>query len=277
MAEIENLPVATVTLEQVGSAEVAIGLPSCDNASSLAASLARIQAAVGALERMPQTVVLYSDAIEAGSSADRANPRLAPLAFPPAPPSRFEIVRPALEAAQRLSAKVCCVWSLAPNELTSSAITNLVRPILSEPFDLAVARYSARRYDGLINSSIVYPLTQALYGQRIRYPMATDLAFSAPLMERLLRPDTKTGRPMARDWIPAFAAREGFRICQAEVHATLPPSAFADASTALVEIVGPFLSDIEQSALFWQRFRGSKAVPSFGAQPYRPKRRSRLT
>lgn len=265
MAEIENVPVeAAVTLEQAGSAEVAIGLPSCDNAASLSATVERIRSAVAGIEGAPLTVILYSDAIEAVERETTANLRLAPFAFPPAPLSRFEMVRPVLEAAQRLSAKACCVWNLAPDDLTSSAMTNLLRPVAAESFDLAVARYSGRRYDGLINSSIVSPLTQALYGQRIRYPMATDLACSASLAERLLRPDAKTGRPMARDWIPAFAVREGFRICQAEINAPLPSSAFADASTALVEIVGPLLADIEHSAHFWQRFRGSKAVPYFG-------------
>jgi hypothetical protein len=80
-----------------------------------------------------------------------------------------------------------------------------------------------------------------------------------------MQPDPKTGRPVTRNWIPAFAACEKLQICQVDLGLRLPPSQSTDASAALVSVLEPLMADVERNALFWQRSRGSQPVPVFGS------------
>jgi len=265
--ELETLTVETKeTLERLGNVQLVIGIPSCDPAVSLRDVGDRIFSALQALPNPLRTVVLHSDALATPlSPISGADLHFVPFPFATIPESSASAILEILDAGRKLSADAFCVWSAPPQDMTAAAIVNLIHPVIDGPFDLVVARYIHMRYDALINSAIVYPLTRALYGMRVRFPMASDLAFSASLVQRLLQPDPKTGRPVPRRWIPAFAAGEQFRICQADLDVRLPASPHADVSTALVNVVTPLLADVERDVQTWQRFRSSQAVPVFGA------------
>ena len=47
--------------------------------------------------------------------------------------------------------------------------------------------YPAAKYDGLLNIGILSPLSRALYGRRVRYPLAFDFAASGALCGSLAR------------------------------------------------------------------------------------------
>ena len=53
-----------------------------------------------------------------------------------------------------------------------------MHPVHEEGFDFVAPCYLRHKFDGAITNSIVYPVTRALYGCRIRQPIASE--FSSP-------------------------------------------------------------------------------------------------
>ena len=49
--------------------------------------------------------------------------------------------------------------------------------------------YARHRFEGLLNSSIVSPLTRSLYGKRLQNPMGPDLGISRRLYQGVLSAD----------------------------------------------------------------------------------------
>jgi len=268
MAVVENQTLEPKEiLKQLGHVQLVLAIPNGESAGDITGAAARIHAALSDFANRPRTVILYADTLDglAAENADDAEVSVAPIRFPAAPPSRFEALQPVLQASQELSAQACCLWSSAPGNLTAVRAARFLIPVVEEQFDLVVPRYTRLRYESLINSAIVYPLTRALYGQRIRFPMASDLALSANLARRITESDPKTGRPVRRDWITTFAVCQGLRVCEAELDLRLPPAAdTSDVSKALVGVLDPLMADVERNVLHWQRTRGSKTVPGFG-------------
>ena len=90
----------------------------------------------------------------------------------------------------------------------------MLAPVLYQNFDLAMPSYAELKLGTLINSSILYPVTRALYGKRIHFPMALDLALSGQLVDRLLQPEPTTRQPRSLQWIAGQAIRAGEQVCQ---------------------------------------------------------------
>ena len=92
------------------------------------------------------------------------------------------------ELAADAGAAACVVLSPDLAAFDARSIQSLAEPLLAARADLAMPLYAPSKYEGLLNSSILYPFTRALYGRRIRYPLAPDFGVSAALLERLGRP-----------------------------------------------------------------------------------------
>jgi hypothetical protein len=173
-----------------------------------------------------------------------------------------------LQISQRVGAKSCCIWNSNPQLLSVERVEQMLRPVSEQNFDLVVARYVESKLSGLVTSSIIRPVTRALYGKGIRFPMAIDLGFSAPLVERLLKPDQSTRRPRAFQWIATEAISAGLRVCQASLPIEPPvPQDSTDLSSLLAMVLGRLFADLERNATFWQRLNGSQNVMTFGELP----------
>jgi hypothetical protein len=131
--------------------------------------------------------------------------------------------------------------------------------------DLIVPSYARKKFDGLINSGVAYPLTRALYGKRIYSPMSPDLGVSARFMERWLQLSGGLAGASAALLMTTIAVREGFQVGQ--VHFGEPPAPskdVSDLSTVLSQVLDSLFTEIENTAAIWQRTRGSQPVPTFG-------------
>jgi glucosylglycerate synthase len=155
--------------------------------------------------------------------------------------------------------------SLCPEDLRA-----LADSVLTGKADLTTPHYSLSPREGLVNSSILYPTTRALYATRPRYPLAIDLAFSPRMAERLAtcaQKFTATGQNAALIWPVAEAAYSGFSI--AEVPAgqrQLPPPDAIDLNAVLAIVAGSFFADLDAKASYWQRARLAYSPKS--AAPY---------
>ncbi len=282
MVDLESIPEVTRNrIAAISSADAVIGLTNCTTTADLrsAAEAARLARSSAPPLR---TLILYPDTfgddpIGDGTLAEDASVAMAPL---PAWRSDHPADGFALDAlsthtiaavGHSLGCRACLVWSSPAASIAPATIRSYLQAIDDERFDLAVPRYTPVKFGSLVNGGIIAPLTRTLYGQRIPYPMAQDFCFSPRLAEELLRTDPKTGRPAVPRWIPAHAASRNLRLCLVELDVH-PPSALpglGDLSSVLAAILSSLFQDAEKNASFWQRTRGSQALPKFGA-PGRP-------
>jgi hypothetical protein len=195
-------------------------------------------------------------------------PASTPERYLNAPKNIFGSFQEVLQIAQRLASKSCCVWNSAPQLASADIIESLIKPVLDQNFDLVIPGYTTAKFGALINSGIICPLTRALYGRRIEFPMAVDLGFSPQLLNRLIQVDPNTRVPRSSQWITTEAICAGMQICQTALLMEPPrPPDSSDLSSILAAVLGRIFSDLERNAAFWQRSKGSRSAPAFG-EPY---------
>jgi hypothetical protein len=179
------------------------------------------------------------------------------------------LFQPLAEVVARVGARACVIVGAQPEGVTPEAVRVLAAPALEKQIDLVLPQYPRHRFDGLLNTGIVYPMTRALYGRHVDGQLGVDFGFSSRCLAALAERPTgaAAGRPL---WLVTVATARGLSVGQACLDRWLPPVEQAtDVRTALAKIAGSLFEDMEHNALVWQRVRGSQPVPAFGA-PARP-------
>jgi len=265
-------PEARERVVGLGRADIVVALPSCQSMVLLDAALAVLRPALSAALPDRKIVILHPEKASPVTPADEpqsADSQCQLLPCPLPPVGRFH--DQSLELALRSLFQVGTTLGVHAFVLLGSEGTTiaddlraLAEPVLNQGYDLAVPMYARRKFTNLVNSSIVYPFTRALYGARLSYPMAIDLAVSAKLADRHLQAaapnHTQSG------WITTQAVAAGFQFCQVHRDAAPAPTAAepADLSTSLAQVLSTLFLDAERNAAFWQKVRGSQPVRTFG-------------
>lgn len=191
---------------------------------------------------------------------------------PNAPAAGIESIASAYQSvfavAQKLGARSCCLIASKLETATLDWIRQLAQPLLEE-FDLVAPYYARRKFEGLLNNSIIYPLARALYGKRVHHPMGPDLGISRRLFEKMVG-NNGTGRVASQQHPLAsllpMALCNGFRVGQVHIGARVyPPTDWTNISSLVAQVLGLMFSDMEKNAACWQRVRGSAAIPAIGA------------
>jgi glucosylglycerate synthase len=168
--------------------------------------------------------------------------------------------------ARELGVKACAVIGSDLAALNGPCLESLAAPVIEKRCDLAMPLYAMGKFDGLLNSSILAPLTRALYGKRIRFPLAADFCLSGdllPQLETALQRSTAQGQTVF--WPATEAIHREASLCQIRVAARHLPSADGvDLSTVLTQTVGPLFAEMMANAALWQRTRGSQPVEMAG-------------
>ena len=170
---------------------------------------------------------------------------------------------------EKLGARACCFVASEMESATPQWICQLLNPLLESEFDLVAPYYTPRMFQGLLNSSIVYPLTRCLYGKRIHNPFGPDVSVSRKLAQKILGTNRNSNaasnqtHPLAS--LAPVAVCENLQICQVHVGARLyPPTDWTNMSSLVAQVMGPIFLEMERSAVCWQRVRGSIPVPVRG-------------
>jgi glycosyltransferase involved in cell wall biosynthesis len=187
------------------------------------------------------------------------------------PAGKGSAFRSIFEAAKRLRVKVCMVVDSDLRSITSDWVKYLLEPILDMDYQYVSPLYSRYKYDGTITNNIVYNLTRALYGLRIRQPIGGDFAFAGELANYYTEQDvweTDVARYGIDIWMTTNAITNNFKICQSnlgvKIHDAKDPA----------EALGPMFRQVvhtlfvlmEQNEFAWKAVRGSRPVPLFGLQ-----------
>ncbi len=280
-------------MQEAGTADLLIAIPTAVNVEELRTaatetvrrlpavtepgvehSLSGMRAAVaypgviGARETDPD-ISVHLDPAGSGSEV-----RFLPFA-PPGEPSVFpwlglsSTYQALFGMARELGVGACAVVASDLAMLKGDLLMQLLAPVLEGRCDLVLPLYPIGKFEGLLNSAILAPLTRALYGKRVRFPLAPDSAISARLLPELEQPLQRVNSEgQTLFWPATEAALRDRRICQVytDVHHAATTEGL-DLSTVLTQTVGPLFLEMETKAALWQRVRGSQPVETSGVQP----------
>jgi len=175
-----------------------------------------------------------------------------------APPAYREIAR----LAGKTGARACLI--LGQDLAAVEEVESLARPIVEGQALLSVPSYPIGKYEGLLNSGILYPFFRALYGRQIRHPFAVDFGIAGSMISQLAT-DAHRG-PSSSILCPAIdGAVSGVQITQTYSAIRHVHHDDVDLSTVLTALVGAIFEDAEKNAAFWQRMRGSQPTLVFGS------------
>lgn len=144
------------------------------------------------------------------------------------------------------------VASLEPHALEA------MQAALNSGVDLALPRYRTSVSEALVNSALLYPLTRALFGADVRFPLPLDAGVSTRMLTRLASAAQRLRNQSEESllWPVAEASVAGFSIRQVEGGPrVLPQPQEAELNTLFATVTGSMFADIESKAAYWQRAR----------------------
>lgn len=273
---------------EIGAADIAVGIPSYNNARTIGHVVRAVQAGLAKYFPQRRAVLINSD----GGSADGTmeivhdtqlddlqsillSHRVEPLLKIATPyhgvPGKGSAFRTIFEIAGALNVKACVVMDADLRSIAPEWIELLLKPVLEGGFDYVAPLYHRHKYDGTITNSIVYPLTSALYGKRVRQPIGGDFGISGRLVKFYLSKEvweSDVARYGIDIWMTTTAVANGFSLCQAFLGAKIhdPKDPGADLSAMLYQVAGSLFELMETYEEVWQRRSGSEPIPTFGFQ-----------
>jgi len=266
-------------LERFKPAGLVIGIMDSDHQDG--APVALVREALASLPSRPRTVIVCNHpepeaesaaAPVSGGEEDTIGVLHSPLASGGSAERRGPLqAYPALLGiARRLEARACAVVASQFHAVTAQWLHGQVQPLLELGFDLVSPVYSRHNFEGLLNRSILSPLHRALYGEQLRNPLGPDFGISNRLLAVLTNADARSrheqNHPAPLAAIVSTAAGGNFQVCESYLGpSTQPPTDWTNLSGLLADVLGPIFGEIERQAAVWQRIRGSRAVPVFGA------------
>jgi glycosyltransferase involved in cell wall biosynthesis len=262
-------------LERLGSADIVVGIPCFNNDSTISYVIKAVEDGLAIHYPDRRCVVVVAD----GGSVDDSREESDDLEASPwieriitiyrGLPGKGSAVRAIFEAAHLLGAKVCLLFDSDLRSITPDWIHRMVEPILNNGVDFIAPYYTRYKYDGTITNNIVYNLTRALYGYRVRQPIGGDFAFSLPLIRKYLPHegwDTDIARFGIDIWLTTVAMVNKASIVQAnlgvKIHDVKDP---AEALGPMFrQVVSTLLMLMEEYESVWKSVKGSQPVPIVG-------------
>lgn len=184
-------------------------------------------------------------------------------------PSPGLAMRTILSSSDLLRAKACAIVSPATSSTSPDWIANLLRPAFRDSYDFVSPLYSRHKFQGLLARNLLYPMTRALFGRRIRELYADEWGFSNRLGAFCLNEDVWHEEPVRtrpEAWMGVSALTSDFRCCQVFLGEKPQPTAGSgpDIVEALRQTVGSLFWCLETHQSAWLNRSGSEPVPTFG-------------
>ena len=273
-------------IDEIGTADILVGIPSYNNARTIGHVVSAVQA--GFAKYFPEnkcvlvnsdggstdgtTDVVQNTALDDGYSILLSH-RTGPVFKIATPyhgiPGKGSAFRTIFQIADMLKVKACAVVDSDLRSITPEWIELLLKPVLEGRAEYVAPLYLRHKYDGTITNSIVYPLTRALYGKRVRQPIGGDFGFSGKLASFYLTEDvweSDVARYGIDIWMTTTAIANNFSVSQAflgaKIHDAKDPG--SDLSSMMFQVVGAAFDLMMRYPGIWKAVRGSEEVPAFG-------------
>jgi hypothetical protein len=277
---------ALSAVDALGRVDIVVGIPSFNNARTIGHVVEATHAGLAKYFPRMRTLIVNSD----GGSNDGTQgivtglhmptDEMLLISHPVFPVNRLTIpyhgipgkgsaFRCVFGVADMLGAKACAVVDSDLRSINPEWIQLLVAPILEHGYDYVAPFYLRHKYDGTITNNIVYPLTRALYGQRVRQPIGGEFGVSGRLVSHYLtKPvwDSDVARFGIDIWMTTTAICDRFRVGQSylgtKLHDAKDPG--ADLSQMLVQVLGTVFSLMETYQTVWAGTVGSADTTLMG-------------
>ena len=272
-------------LINVGEVDILVGLPTHNNAKTIDTVVRAIQAGILKCFPRERAAIINAD----GGSQD-GTPELVMKASiddvwnaskvytlrtlhsistqygrSPEPGTALQTI---LAAADLLRAKACVVVSPHATAIEPDWLQRLARPVYRDNFDLVAPIYSRQRSEGVLMRGLLYPMTRAIYGYRIREPYASEFAISGRLATDFLSNgiwQEEWGRIGPELSLMVTAITGNYRVCQAFLGTKAPPGRGAsDLVGAMRRTVGALFASLDSHYPQWSAITGSQPVPTLG-------------
>ncbi len=183
-------------------------------------------------------------------------------------PSQGVALRTVLAAADLLRARACAVVSPATNNLDPSWIANLLRPAYRQDFAFVAPLYARSKFQGLLARNLLYPMSRAVFGLRIREMYSDEWGFSGRLATQCLGQDLDEAvRSRPEAWMAVSAICSGMKCCQSFLGPKAPPPSGSgpDIVEAIRQTVGNLFWCFDNFQDHWLDRTGTEGIPTFGS------------
>lgn len=274
-------------LIDVGEVDILVGLPTHNNAETVGSVVQAIQAGVLKSFARERVVIINAD----GGSRDGTPDLITGASISDvrrvsnvhalrtlhsistqysSSPEAGTALRTILAAAELLRAKACAVVSPESVNFQPDWIERLLRPIYSDGFDFVSPLYRRHKFEGLLMRNLLYPMTRAIYGKRVREPYASEFGFSARLGSEFLRQeiwDHEAGQTGAEILLTTLAIAGGYRM-QQDFLGTKNPVEHSprDLVPAMRQTVGALFWSLENNVPLWSAIHESQTVSTQGCE-----------
>ena len=262
-------------VEEIQSADILVGIPCYNNETTIAHVIQMVSHGLATHYKDMRSVIFVAD----GGSTDDTRETAKEFQLKPwqeklvsiyrGPGGKGTALRSLFEAADLLDVKVCAMVDSDLRSITPDWVKYLLDPVFEKDYQFVAPVYVRHKYDGTITNNIVYNLTRALYGKRIRQPIGGDFAISGDLAKYYSEQDvwdTDVARFGIDIWMTTSAITQGFRICQsnlgAKIHDAKDPGQHL--GPMFRQVLSALFSQMERYEAYWKRIEGSEPVETFG-------------
>ncbi|HYH28114.1 MAG TPA: glycosyl transferase family 2 [Actinomycetota bacterium] len=274
-------------VDALGSADILVGIPSFQSGETIGNVVTAVEAGLRKLFPRHRSVICVSD----GGSDDgtmetalrtKVGEQAEFLLVPPDAPEPEKLAflyrgtsgkgsafRSIFEIAVALGVKACAVVDSDLRSITPYWLDRLLTPVVEHGYGFVAPVYSRHKFDGTITNSFAYPLTTALYGERLRQPIGGEFAFGGDLAKVYAAEDvwdTDVARFGIDIWMTTVAIVEGFRTGQAVLGAKIhdPKDPGSDLGPMFRQVVGSLFALAGRYEDRWIEVEGSRSPPTFG-------------
>lgn len=262
-------------VEEIETADILVGIPCYNNEKTIPHVIQMVTHGLHKHYKDRRSVILVAD----GGSTDDTREVAKEFEIKPWQEKIISIyrgqggkgtaLRSVFEAAARLKVKACAVVDSDLRSITPDWVRYLLEPVLDNGYQFVAPVYVRHKYDGTITNNIVYNLTRALYGIRIRQPIGGDFAITRDVAKFYSEQDvwtTEVARFGIDIWMTTNAITQGFRICQSnlgvKIHDVKDPGQHL--GPMFRQVVWTIFSLMERFENTWKGIRGSEPVETFG-------------
>jgi len=266
-------------IEEIESADILMGIPCYNNERTIAHVIQMVTHGLAKHYKDQRSVIFIAD----GGSTDDTREVAREFQIKPwqekvisiyrGPGGKGTALRSVFEAANRLKVQACAVVDSDLRSITSDWVQYLLDPVLSRDYQFVSPVYLRHKYDGTITNNIVYNITRALYGKRIRQPIGGDFAISREVAKFYAEQDvweTDVARFGIDIWMTTNAITQGFRICQSnlgvKIHDAKDPGQHL--GPMFRQVVWTLCYLMERFEVHWKGVQGSEPVETFGQEGY---------
>jgi len=267
-------------VEEIEHADILVGIPCYNNEVTITHVIQMVSHSLFRHYNDLRSVIMIAD----GGSTDDTREVAKEFQIKPwqekivsiyrGPAGKGSAFRSMFEAAKRLKVKACVVVDSDLRSITSDWVQYLLDPILEKGYQFVSPVYSRYKYDATITNNIVYNLTRALYGLRIRQPIGGDFAFAGELAAYYIEQDvweTDVARYGIDVWMTTNAITNNFKICQSnlgvKIHDAKDPA--ESLGPMFRQVVHTLFVLMEQHEAVWRAVKGSRTIPTFGLQEFK--------